>query len=173
MVHADWCGSRAASYPCHFRVWERCSRCFSFVWRCCCFKGIFFQCSVFFVCPPLSTLFLFTEFVYGIHLIFFESSCVESLSLRSFVPRVRGSAPCVRARRLSFNPRGVRKAERACRVVSRAYRAKRVAAVESWRFLFKVSFSTFILVPSRVLCFLNEVGCNKKFQKKYEVTSDA
>ena len=35
------------------------------------YKGIFFQCSVFFICPPLSTLFLFTEFVYGIHLIFF------------------------------------------------------------------------------------------------------
>ena len=30
------------------------------------YKGIFFQCSVFFACPPLSTLFLFTEFVYGI-----------------------------------------------------------------------------------------------------------
>ena len=50
------------------------------------YKGIFFQCSVFLICPPLSTLFLFTEFVYGIHLIFFQSSRVESLSLRCFLP---------------------------------------------------------------------------------------
>ena len=79
----------------------------------------------------LSTLFLFTEFVYGIHLIFFQSSCIESLSLRCFRPSRPWERPHVRARRSSFNPRRAPKAERACRVFSRAYRAKCVAVVES------------------------------------------
>ena len=68
------------------------------------------------VCPPLSTLFLFTEFVYGIHLIFFQSSCIESLSLRCFRPSRPWERPHVRARRSSFSPRRPRKAERAFRV---------------------------------------------------------
>ena len=78
--------------------------------------------------PPFS---LFTEFVYGIHLIFFQSSCIESLLLRCFRPSRPWERPHVRARRSSFSPRRARKAERACRVVSRAYRAKRVAENES------------------------------------------
>ena len=77
---------------------------------------IFSVLSFFFVCPPLSTLFLFTEFVYGIHLIFFQSSCIESLSLRCFRPSRPWERPHVRARRSSFSPRRPRKAERAFRV---------------------------------------------------------
>ena len=73
----------------------------------------------------------FPEFVYGIHLIFFESRVSSPFRSVPSVLRVRGSAPCVRARRSSFSPRRARKAERACRVVSRAYRAKRVAENES------------------------------------------
>ena len=50
-------------------------------------KGIFFQCSVFFVCPPLFPPFSCLWSSCGkIHLIFFSLSCVESLSLRSFRP---------------------------------------------------------------------------------------
>ena len=78
---------------------------------------IFFQCSVFFLhallFPPFS---LFTEFVYGIHLIFFQSSCIESLLLRCFRPSRPWERPHVRARRSSFSPRRPRKAERAFRV---------------------------------------------------------
>ena len=118
------------------------------------YKGIFFQCSVFFICPPLSTLFLFTEFVYGIHLIFFQSSCIESLSLRCFLPSRPWERPHVRARRSSFSPRRPRKAERACRVFSRAYRAKRVAVVESWKVVWGFKTSTFILVRFRFCFFL-------------------
>ena len=73
----------------------------------------------------------FPEFVYGIHLIFFESRVSSPFRSVPSVLRVRGSAPCVRARRSSFSPRRARKAERACRVVSGAYRAKRVAENES------------------------------------------
>ena len=96
------------------------------------YKGIFFQCSVFFLhallCPPFSCLRnLFTE----LYLLFFQSSCIESLSLRCFRPSRPWERPHVRARRSSFSPRRPRKAERACRVFSRAYRAKRVAVVES------------------------------------------
>ena len=52
----------------------------------------------------LSTLFLFTEFVYGIHLIFFESSCIESLSLRSFRPLRPLERPMRARSTLEFQP---------------------------------------------------------------------
>ena len=78
--------------------------------------------------PPFSCLRnLFTE----LYLIFFQSSCIESLSLRCFRPSRPWEHPHVRVRRSSFSPRRARKAERAFRVFSRGYRAKRVAVVES------------------------------------------
>ena len=107
-----------ASYPCHLQAGVGTVFALLFVRleKLLFYKGIFFQCSVFFICPPLSTLFLFTEFVYGIHLIFFQSSCIESLSLRCFRPSRPWERPHVRARRSSFSPRRPRKAERAFRV---------------------------------------------------------
>ena len=94
-------------------------------------KAYFFSAQFFLsLLLPLS-FWGFPEFVYGIHLIFFESRVSSPFRSVPSVLRVRGSAPCVRARRSSFSPRRARKAERACRVVSRAYRAKRVAENES------------------------------------------
>jgi len=94
-------------------------------------KAYFFSAQFFLsLLLPLS-FWGFPEFVYGIHLIFFESRVSSPFRSVPSVLRVRGSAPCVRARRSSFSPRRARKAERACRVVSGAYRAKRVAENES------------------------------------------
>ena len=98
----------------------------------------------------------FPEFVYGIHLIFFQSSCIESLSLRCFLPSHPWERPHVRARRSSFSPRRPRKAERACSVFSRGYRAKRVAVVESWKVVWGFKTSTFILVRFRFCFFLSK-----------------
>ena len=91
----------------------------------------------------LSTLFLFTEFVYGIHLIFFQSSCIESLLLRCFRPSRPWERPHVRARRSSFSPRRPRKAERAFRVrIGRNVRLwlKVEDTQRAKRFCFRVSF---------------------------------
>ena len=122
---------------------ERCSRCFSFVWRSCCFKAYFFSAQ-FFLCPPPSTLFLgFPEFVYGIHLIFFESRVSSPFRSVPSVLRVRGSAPCVRARRSSFSPRRARKAERAFRVRIGRNVWLRMKVEDTQRFCFGVSFFNF------------------------------
>jgi len=115
----------------------------------------FFECPEFF----FVALLCFHPFlVYGICLRnspnIFWVSCIESLSLRSFRPSRPWEHPHVRARRSSFSPRRARKAERACRVVSGAYRAKRVAENESWKVVWGFKTSTFILVRFRVLCFL-------------------
>ena len=75
------------------------------------------------------------------------------------VLRVHGSAPCVRARRSSFSPRRARKAERAFRVrIGRNVwlRMKVEDTQRAKRLCLGFHFSTFILVPSRVLFFLSE-----------------
>ena len=94
----------------------------------CFIKAYFFSAQFFFVCPPLSTLFLFTEFVYGIHLIFFQSSCIESLSLRSFRPSRPWERPMCARSTLEFQPASSTQSRAS---VPRAYRAKRVAENES------------------------------------------
>ena len=104
---------------------------------------IFSVLSFFFVCPPLSTLFLFAEFVYGIHLIFFQSSCIESLLLRCFRPSRPWERPHVRARRSSFSPRRPRKAERAFRVRIGRNVWLWLKVEDTQRFCFGVSFFNF------------------------------
>ena len=89
---------------------------------------IFSVLSFFFACPPLSTLFLFTEFVYGIHLIFFQSSCIESLLLRCFRPSRPWERPLRARSTLEFQPASSTQSRAS---VPRAYRAKRAAVVES------------------------------------------
>ena len=120
------------------------------------YKRHIFCAQFFFACPPLSTLFLFTEFVYGIHLIFFQSSCIESLSLRCFRPSRPWERPHVRARRSSFSPRHPRKAERAFRVRIGRNVWLRMKVEDTQRAKDSVlgfHFSTFILVRFRVLFF--------------------
>ena len=81
-------------------------------------RSAYFFSAQFFFCMPssfhpfLCLRNLFTE----LYLLFFQSSCIESLSLRCFRPSRPWERPHVRARRSSFSPRRPRKAERAFRV---------------------------------------------------------
>ena len=89
---------------------------------------IFFQCSVFFLCPPLSTLFVFTEFVYGIVPTIF-SVFVYRVPVAPLLPSFASVGAPARARStLEFQPASSTQSRAS---VPRAYRAKRVAENES------------------------------------------
>ena len=151
-------------------------RCVHVIWASfqCCFEkpfhsNIFFGAKNFFVCP-LSTLFSFVfalfvlvgQFMYGQfmvpyliflvffvvnYLIFFCLSC--QVPLATFLPSLAsvGAPACARSM-LESQPVWCAQSRAS---VPRAYRAKRVTVVESWRYekiMFKISFSTCILVRS-------------------------
>ena len=115
-----------------------------------------------------------------IDLIFLCLSCVEFLSLRSFRPLRPWERPHVRARRSSFNPRRVRKAEGAFRVrIGRnvwlwlkveenslcihAHNAKRILNQNKQSTFHR--FRWYVLVVT-CLFSLNNYGCAALYQKK-------